>query len=262
MWSGLIQLNKIKYTASQSSDPPDREAVQRLLEKVKLDASAVNEFDHPLLDTPIESVYNTEYNEPGPFVIETLTEFAKTNNFTLNNCEKWIGKIKTVRDVIKFHRKICEIAKLKKNDLFYIIPNIEIPNSLSVVEGLFAVQAFVDSKGDPFYLFKQKYGQKQLSAIKKEYLKTRNFQVFIFQNDNYLSATNSDPSRLRQQLKTLVDECPVCFEPFVDAHVIYPFKCNHGIHHLCYLELTPELQKQCITCASTKKVKYISEKVS
>ena len=203
---------------------------------------------------PIEAYFSHPYDPLNPCDVgSTIQEFASQHGFDIHDMTARLckDKIRTMEDLVKLYSTCVKLALVKPRTLFFMVPNLEIPNSLSVVEGLFALRtSLVCGSFNVFFQNKRNATNKE-----KKCMRGRCFNLVLFQNDNITSLSNNTISEIRRQLEHLVAECPICFELLSDIDngaINYPFECGHAFHHKCVSEC-----KECPNCRTTRRMKGV-----
>jgi hypothetical protein len=203
---------------------------------------------------PIEAYFSHAYNPlDSRDVCGAIQEFASQHGFAVYDMTAQLckDKIRTMEDLVKLYSTCAKLAVAKPKTLFFIVPNLEIPNSLSVVEGLFALRMSLMC-GSFAVFFRDKRG----ATIKeKKVMRGRCYNLVLFQDDNITSLSNNTIVEIRRQLDDLVAECPICFELLCDINhgaVNYPFECGHAFHDKCVAEC-----KECPNCRTTRRMKGV-----
>ena len=124
------------------------------------------------------------------------------------------------------------MAAAKPKTLFFVLPNVNVPHSLTVLEGLFALRASMLA-GSFRIFFRDRSG-----ATKKEadLMRSRMYDMCLWQSDNIVLLVNNNADEMRRKLDDLVTECSICLEPLTDiAHgsIVYPYRCQHAFHSFC-----------------------------
>ena len=203
---------------------------------------------------PIEAYFSHAYNPLDPCDVGgIIQEFASHHDFAVHDMTARLckDKIRTMEDLVKLYSTCAKLAVAKPRTLFFIVPNLEIPNSLSVVEGMFALRAsLVCGSFNVFFQDKRNATNKE-----KKCMRGRCFNLVLFQDDNIASLSNKTIPEIHRQLEDLVAECPICFELLSDIKhgaVNYPFECGHAFHDKCVVEC-----KECPNCRTTRRMKGV-----
>lgn len=200
----------------------------------------------------IEAYFSHSYNPLDPRDVSgTIQEFASQYGFAVHDMTARLDNIRTMEDLVKLYSTCAKLAVSKSKTLFCLVPDLEIPNSLSVVQGLFALRASLVC-GSFNVFFQDKRGA---TKKEKEVMRGRCFNLVLFQDDNIMSLSNNTILEIRRQLDDLVVECPICFELLCDINhgaVNYPFECGHAFHDKCVAEC-----KECPNCRTSRKMKGV-----
>ena len=201
---------------------------------------------------PIETYFSHVYDPLNPRQIgDTIQEFAHEHGFAVHDMTPQVAKVHTMEDVVKLYSTCAKVGVAKPNTLFFMVPNLEVPNSLNVVQGLFAFRTSLVSGS--FNVFFQ--DKRSATAKEKKCMRGKRFNLVLFQNDNIITLSNNTIPEIRRQLDNLVTECPICFELLSDINygaVNYPFECGHAFHDKCVAKC-----KECPTCRTTAKMKGV-----
>ena len=202
-------------------------------------------------DRPVHAVFCQEYAPQDPDETRgVLREFADEHGFELEDRTAKLGHVRTVRDVLKLYQVLVQLATMRPGTLFFVVPDVHMPTSLSVVEGLYALRLSMLAGDLDVFL---------RNAPKTELTRTRRYDLVAFQSDNIVLAANQSRSELSRSLADLVGECPVCLEPFTDAScgpIVYPFRCRHALHHPCFKQAY-KATDACPTCREVRAVKSL-----
>lgn len=206
---------------------------------------------------PIEAYFSHSYNPLDPCAVrDIIQEFASQHDFATHDMTVPLckDKVRTMEDLVKLYSTCAKLAMAKPRTLFFIVPDLEIPNSLSVVEGLFALRtSLLCSSFNVFFQDKRRATAKEKKLIRGRRFKR--FNLVLFQDDNIASLSNHTLPEIRRQLEDLVAECSVCLELLTDINhgaINYPFECMHAFHDKCVASC-----KECPKCRTTCKMKGV-----
>ena len=199
---------------------------------------------------PIEAFFHQEYNplDPGD-IHDVIKEFASQHSFELHDMCAHLPRTRTVTDLAKLYSTCVKLAMAQPNKLFFMVPQLELPHSLNVVEGFFALRTSLTS-GSFNVLFKNK---RKATVKEKQCMRAKCFNLVLFQDDNVVTVSNNTVAEIRRHLDDLIGECPICLEPLADINcgaIAYPFKCGHAFHDACVTAC-----QECPTCRTTHKMK-------
>lgn len=203
-------------------------------------------------EQPIERYFHHGYDPMDPRDIgASIHAFATEYGFAIYDMTPQLHKTRTMKDLVKLYSTCVKLAQAQPKTLFFMVPNLEIPNSLSVVEGFFALRASLLAGSLNVFL------QNKRDATKKEKkcMRGRCYNLVLLQSDNIITLSNNTILEIRRQLENLVADCPICLEKLSDEKygaVYYPFECGHAFHDLCVSQC-----KECPTCRETKMMKGI-----
>lgn len=189
---------------------------------------------------PIAKVFCQEYTpRDSEDTISLVQTFARDHGFDIEDRSKNLGQVQTVADLLKLYSVLVKLAIGRPKTLFVLVPVVEVPTSLSVLEGMYALRMALLA-GDFDILFR---------TSKTNLTRTRRYDLCLFQADNIVLASHQTSAELRRTLEDLVSECPLCLEPLTDdscGQIVIPFKCRHAFHNRCIATLKRE--SGCPTC--------------
>jgi hypothetical protein len=200
----------------------------------------------------IDTYFYYAYDPHDPDETEkVIQKFALSHGFELYNMTARLDKIRTMVDLVKLYSTCVKLAISKPKTLFFMVPNLEFSNSLSVVEGLFTLRKSLVS-GSLNVFFKDK---REATTNEKKCMRGGRYDLVLFQDDNIVTLSNNTMLEIHRQLECLVAECPICFELLSDINygaINYPFACGHAFHHQCVAMCTV-----CPTCRTIHKAKRV-----
>ena len=199
----------------------------------------------PQWSQPLADVFTQEY-APLPRK-EIIADFARENSFEVCDLTDRLSRVVTMTDLLKFYSTCSKLAIARPQTLLYVVPTLDAPHSLSVVEGLFALRASLLA-GNFCIFFRDRKG-----ATKKErtLMRTRVYDLCLWQSDNLVLLSNNTDDEVRRKLCDIVRECSICLDPLTDqanGTIVYPYRCGHAFHSDCVQEC-----KECPLCRTPWK---------
>jgi hypothetical protein len=205
---------------------------------------------------PIPEVFHQQFSPNGVQCVDVVAGFAREHKFETYDMTDRLSKIHTMADLVKFYSTCCKLALSKPNTLFFVAPTLDVPHSLTVVEGLFALRASLIA-GSLHIFFRDR---KNATPREKELMRTRVYDLFLWQADNIVLLSNNTTDEMRRKLSDLVTECSICLEPLTDTthgSITYPYRCEHAFHCMCVEACT-----ECPLCRNAWKSKKIVYRVA
>ena len=200
----------------------------------------------------LETYFCHAYHPLDPHKVgDVIQEFASQHGFAVYDMTARLHKTRTMTDLVKLYSTCVKLAMAKPMTLFFIAPNLEIPFSLNVVEGLFALRTSLVTGS--FNIFFQ--DRSDASDKEKKCMRGKCFNLVLFQDDNITTLSNNTVPEIHRQLECLVSECPICLELLCDINhgaLSYPFECSHAFHHTCVVNC-----KECPTCRTKHRMKGV-----
>lgn len=190
----------------------------------------------PCWSQPISMVFNQQYVPDVP-CDPIIADFARHNNFEMHDLTQQLTKVITMSDLVKFYSTCSKLAVAKPKTLFFITAKVEIPNSMSVLEGLFALRASLIAGS--FHIFLRDY--KNANKKERKCMRCKVYNMCLWQSDNILLSSNSNAIEIKRRLEELISECGICLEQLTDEQhgtIVYPFRCAHAFHCVCVKKCT------------------------
>ena len=201
----------------------------------------------------VHTVFCQEYAPRDPDQTrDLLKRFASEHGFEPEDRTTKLNSVHTVCDVLKLYSVLVRMAILRPNVLFFVLPDVQVPASLSVVEGLYALRMALVVGDIDIFLRK---------APKTHVTRTRRYDLCAFQADNIVLSSNQTWGELLRSLEDLVGECPMCLDQLTNVTcglIVYPFKCHHAFHHDCIKQVMgADGEAACPTCREVHKAKGV-----
>jgi hypothetical protein len=210
-------------------------------------------MQHADWDRPVCDVFCQEYKpRDADATRAVLVEFADKHEFELDDRTSTVGRVRTVRDVVKLYSVLVRLATKCPRTLFVVLPDAEVPASLSVVEALFALRTALLAGDTGIFL-----RTARKTKLTRKLTCARRYDLCAFQADNIVLAANQTCHELARSLADLVAECPLCLELLTDAsrgQIVCPFRCRHAFHHTCIQEATRR-HRECPVCREVHTAK-------
>lgn len=204
------------------------------------------QMTQPRWSQHISKVFNQQY-VPGLPCDPIIADFARHNNFEMHDLTQQLTKVITLSDLVKFYSTCSKLAVAKPRTLFFITAKVEISNSLSVLEGIFALRASL--LAGSFRIFFRDY--KNATKKERKTMRSKVYDLCLWQSDNILLSSNSSDIEIMRRLEELVSECCICLEQLTDEQhgsVVYPFRCEHAFHSSCV-----KMCSECPVCRNSWK---------
>ena len=186
---------------------------------------------------PLSEVFTQQYVPSDVPRDEIVAEFAHQNEFNTCDLTERLSKVITLIDLLKFYSTCSKLAMAQPNKLIFVVSNVDIPHSLSVLEGLFALRLSLLAGSFCIFLRDRKNATRKQKAL----MRTQVYDLCLWQADNIVLLSSTDADEMRRKLNGLVDECSICLEPLINqAHgtIVYPYRCEHAFHSSCVHECT------------------------
>lgn len=188
---------------------------------------------------PISETFNQQYVPSDIPCAQIISGFAHEHEFEMCDMTSKLSKIVTMADLLKFYSTCSKLAMAKPRVLLFVLASVDVPHSLTVLEGLFALRGSLLA-GNFRIFFRDR---RNATSKEKQVMRTKVYNLCLWQADNILLLSNNDADEMRRKLNDLVCECSVCLEALTslaNGSVVYPFRCEHAFHSSCV--------KDCTTC--------------
>jgi len=185
--------------------------------------------------TPISEIFNQQYAPGDVPCDQIIADFARENAFDMCDMTDKLSNVVTMADLVKLYSTCSKLAIAKPKMLFFVLAKLQAPRSMSVLEGLFALRAALIA-GNLSVFFRER---KNVTKKEKQLMRTRAYDLCLFQSDNIVLLSNNTADEMRRKLNDLVAECSICLEPLTDVKggsIVYPFRCEHSFHSSCAQE--------------------------
>lgn len=196
----------------------------------------------------ISTVFNQQFIPSDVQRGKIIADFARDNNFQMCDMTTKLSRIQSMTDLIKFYSTCTRLALAQPNTLIFVISNVDVPHSLTVLEGLFALRSSL--LAGSFRIF---FRDRQNATRKeKQLMRTQVYDVCLWQADNILLLNNNTEHEMIRKLNDLVVECSICLDPLAHGSIVYPYRCGHAFHSCCVQKCT-----ECPLCRNNQKPRRI-----
>lgn len=195
----------------------------------------------------ISAVFDQQYTPSDVQHSRIIAEFAHKNDFQMCDMTPRLSKVQSMSDLVKLYSTCSKLALAQPKTLFYVLPDMDTPHSLSVLEGLFALRLSLLA-GSLRIFFRDR---KDATPKERGLMRTKVYDLCLWQSDNIVLLSNNTENEMRRKLSDLVVECSICFESLTDishGSIVYPYRCEHAFHSLCVQECT-----ECPLCRNNWK---------